>query len=145
MNIRNMTREDVPEVAAQEKIIFSDYWTEEGFLESLQNENAYMIVVTDEQDALMGYACVYRALDEAELMNIATVPAFRRQHVGDEMLTHLKAYLKARDVHYFYLEVRESNIAAKRLYEKYGFETMGLRKNFYDNPKEHAWVMTCEI
>ena len=145
MKIRLMTRDDVEAVAYWEKEIFTDAWTAGNFYESLKNPNAWMMVSVDEEDHLTGYACIYHALDEAELENIAVFPSYRRQNIAETMLTHALLGLKDKGIERIYLEVRESNLSAQALYLKTGFEIVGMRKNFYDRPKEHAFVMMKEI
>ena len=145
MKIRKMETKDLETVALQERNIFSDYWSLDAFRESLNNKQAYLVVSVDEQDEPTGYACVYTALDEAELMNIAVFPEYRGQNLGDALMLHLISYLKTVEIHFFYLEVRQSNVPAQSLYMKHGFEIVGKRKNFYEMPREDAWVMTREI
>lgn len=145
MMIRLMTQDDVSTVAYWENQIFSDAWTAGNFLESLKNDNAWMLVSTDDEGKLTGYACIYHALDEAELENIAVFPEYRRKNIADTLLDYALHGLKEKGIQYIYLEVRESNSSAQGLYKKHGFETVGLRKNFYDRPKEHAFVMMKEL
>lgn len=145
MIIRDMTMDDIEEVAGWEQKIFSDFWTAKSFEESLTHEHAWLIVAQEEDGAISGYASIYHAMDEGELENIAVIPNYRRQGIADALLAHIADGLKAMGVHYLYLEVRESNVPAQKLYEKHGFVFSGLRKNFYEHPREHAWVMVREL
>ena len=140
MEVRKMTAADVPAVTALENEIFSDAWTAEGFLESLENPNAIMLTAV-ENGNLAGYCCIYTVLDEAEIVNVAIHPKYRRLGLGFKMLKTMMEYFVPQEGTQYYLEVRQSNTAAKRLYEKLGFAAAGVRKNFYEKPAEDAIVM----
>lgn len=140
MDIRRMTREDVPEAAALEKRIFSDAWSQDGFYESIQNPNAVLIAAY-EDGRLAGYCCMYEVLDEGEIVNVAVAPEFRRKGIAGKMLEALLEKECRREVLNVFLEVREHNGAAVSLYEKFGFKKIGIRKNFYEKPVEDAIVM----
>lgn len=140
MEVRKMTAADIDAVTALENEIFSDAWSAEGFLESLENPNAIMLTVIENGD-LAGYCCVYTVLDEAEIVNVAINPKYRCQGLGFKMLKAMMDHFVPEEVTQYFLEVRQSNTAAKRLYEKLGFAAVGIRKNFYEKPVEDAVVM----
>ena len=140
MEVRKMTAADVETVAALETEIFSDAWTAQGFLKSLENPNAMMLVAV-EAGALAGYCCVYTVLDEAEIVNVAIHPKDRRLGFGYKLLAAMRQRFMPPEVTQYYLEVRKSNTAAQRLYEKLGFVSVGVRKNFYEKPPEDAVLM----
>ena len=80
-------------------------------------------------------------LDEAEIVNVAIHPKYRRMGLGYKLLTEMKQRFMPPEVTQYYLEVRKSNTAAQRLYEKLGFVSAGVRKNFYEKPSEDAVLM----
>lgn len=140
MDIRKMERGDIPEAADLEKRIFSDAWSETGFYESLENPNVVLIAAF-ESEKLAGYCCMYEALDEGEIVNVAVAPEFRKKGVAKKMLGVLLEKECREEICSFFLEVREHNEAAISLYEKLGFKIIGKRKNFYEKPVEDALIM----
>ena len=122
MMIRKMQLDDLPQVAAIEQSLFGDAWSEKAFRDTLEQEEADFIVAVNAQNEIIGYCGAYRALDEAEIVN-------------EE---------KKNGVVSFILEVRPSNLSAHRCYQKLGFRTIGIRRDFYDCPKENALVMKME-
>ena len=92
----------------------------------------------------VGYACAYVSFDEAELVRIATDLKNRRLGIGVALLSGVEERAAAKGALSVVLEVRKSNEAAIGLYQKYGYENLGIRKNFYDFPKEDAVIMRKE-
>ena len=93
----------------------------------------------------MAYAGMFTVLDEGQVTNVATDPAFRRQGLADTVLAALLAEARWRALATVSLEVRESNLGAISLYEKHGFAVVGKRNHFYKDPREHALVMLCNL
>ena len=138
--IREMTVEDVAAVAALEEENFFRPWSYDAFLKTLSDEN-YVVIIAEDTDALLGYCVLLCTGEEADITNVCTAPAARGKGVATQMLTVLMEEGCARGVSEFFLEVRESNTPARNLYMKLGFEEIGLRKNYYEEPKEHAVLM----
>lgn len=138
--IRQMTEDDVAAVAAMESENFSRPWSYDAFLKTLSDEN-YIVMIAKETDALLGYCVLLCMGEEADITNVCTAPAARGRGVATGMLTALMEAGKDCGVLEFFLEVRESNTPARKLYTKLGFEEIGLRKNYYEQPKEHAVLM----
>lgn len=92
-----------------------------------------------------GYADLTAVLDEGYIGNIAVVPAFRRRGVGAALLGELLRQGEAAKLAFLTLEVRAQNMPARRLYEKCGFETVGVRKKVYEKPTDDAIIMTCYL
>lgn len=138
--IRQMTEEDVAAVAALEEGNFSRPWSYDAFLKTLSDEN-YIVIIAKDTDALLGYCVLLCTGEEADITNVCTAPEARGKGVATEMMTALMEAGKSRGVAEFFLEVRESNTPARKLYTKLGFEEIGLRKNYYEEPKEHAVLM----
>lgn len=141
--IRPMTEDDVAAVAVLEAENFSRPWSFDAFYKTLSDEN-YIVIIAKETDALLGYCVLLCTGEEADITNVCTAPAARGKGVATQMLTALIEAGKTRGVTEFFLEVRESNTPARALYTKLGFEEIGLRKNYYEEPKEHAVLMKKE-
>ena len=92
----------------------------------------------------MGYVGSQSSIDEADIMNVAVHPDFRRRGVAEALIIRLVSDLKERGIHALLLEVRVSNTPAITLYEKLGFSQVGRRKNYYHNPKEDALILRKE-
>ncbi len=123
-----------------EKEAFSDPWSESNFSTALSNPVVHFIgVFTDEM--LCGFSCVSRVETEAELLNIAILKEYRKKGIGGILLAGTMNFLKDSGAESIFLEVRESNIAARSLYTKHGFNILGKRKRYYSNPNEDAVLM----
>lgn len=143
MNILAMQKEHVPQVAALETICFSDPWSEKSVASELTNPLALWLVAV-EGETVAGYIGSQTVEDETDMMNVAVHPAYRRQGIGEKLILELMKALKEKGSHSLTLEVRESNDPAKTLYEKLGFSQVGLRKNYYRNPRENACILRKE-
>ena len=141
--IERMQPEDVREVAALEAKIFSVPWSEAGFLSSLHSKDSLYLAVR-KSGQLFGYCGFLQSFDEADITNVAVEETYRGCGVASRMLEQLMELGKARGILRYTLEVRVSNASAIHLYEKLGFRAVGIRKNFYDNPKEDAMIMWTE-
>ena len=138
--IEKMQPEDIKEVAQIENRIFTLPWSEQGFLASLQSEDTLYLVVRKE-GRVAGYCGLLQSFDEADITNVAVAEEARGAGIGFAMLSELMRLGKERGIARYTLEVRASNAAALHLYEKLGFQSVGIRKNFYDRPKEDAVIM----
>ena len=140
LEIREMKKTDLPEVARIEKENFSIPWSEHGFADSMEQENTCFLSAC-KNGSIVGYCGYLQVLDEADITNVAVDAASRRDGVGESMLQELMRRGAQKGIKAFTLEVRESNLAAISLYQKLGFASAGIRKNFYDAPKENAVIM----
>lgn len=139
--IREMNQSHIPQVADIEKVCFSRPWSEASLLEGLENPCSRFFVAQSGGEVL-GYVGMYCAADESYIDNIAVLPEYRRCGVGRALLSHVCDFSKAEDMSFISLEVRPSNIAAVSLYTEFGFERVGLRPGFYNDPKEDGLIMT---
>ena len=137
--IRLMIDSDLFEISEIERLCFSEPWSQRS-LELLLRDGNFGVVAID-GGKVVGYAGVISAKPEGEITNVATHPDFRRNGIGEGILEYMKALAPTRDIDSLFLEVRRSNEAARRLYEKVGFFVVGERKGFYKNPKEDAILM----
>ena len=143
MNIEQMTAAHVPQVAQLEKICFHDPWSENSVASELTNPLSFWLVALD-GDRVAGYVGSQSVMGESDMMNVAVHPDFRRQGIAEKLVVRLVEELKVRGNHSLMLEVRVSNEPARKLYEKLGFIQVGLRKNYYRNPKEDACILRKE-
>ena len=145
MIITTMNQSHVPQIAALEALCFgSAAWSEMSISSELQNLWSYWLVsVQGEQ--VVGYVGSQSSFEEADIMNVAVHPDYRRQGVAESLITRLGDDLNERGIHALLLEVRVSNTPAIALYEKLGFRQVGLRKNYYRNPKEDALILRKEL
>ena len=143
MMIRNMTAAEVPLVAGLEAVCFNDPWSERSVASELDNQLSLWLVAM-EGERLAGYVGSQTVMGETDMMNIAVDPEFRRRGFAGQLVDALVAELKTRQSHCLTLEVRASNEPARALYEKLGFQQVGLRKNYYRNPKEDALILRKE-
>ena len=136
-----MDRSHVDQVAALERECFSMPWNETMLEDSLYDERASFIVAEDEEGNVIGYAGLHVVLDEGYIDNIAVEEAARRHGVASALLD---VYCRFGEINLavLTLEVRKSNAAAIALYEKHGFQQVGLRPGFYQKPREDAVIMT---
>ena len=141
--IRLFCADDCAAVAEIERLSFAEPWSEKSLELLLKGENFGLTALCDGQTA--AYVGIVAAPPEADITNVATHPNFRRRGLAAALLTALKAEAKKRGIENIFLEVRRSNTAARALYEKLGFETVGERKGFYQNPKEDAVLMALAL
>lgn len=139
-----MNESHVAQVAALEKICFSDPWSENSVASELKNPLSCWLVA-EEDGKIAGYVGSQTVIDESDMMNVAVHPNHRRKGIAEALVAELVEALKKRESHCLTLEVRASNEPAKALYEKLGFTQVGLRKNYYRNPKEDALILRKEF
>ena len=143
MMIVNMNESHVAQVAALEKICFSDPWSENSVASELKNPLSCWLVA-EEDGKVAGYVGSQTVMDKSDMMNVAVHPDHRRKGIAEALVAELVEALKKRESRCLTLEVRASNEPAKALYEKLGFTQVGLRKNYYRNPKEDALILRKE-
>ena len=144
MEIIKMEQGHVAQVAALEAICFRDPWSEKSVASELNNPLSHWLVAV-EDDAVLGYIGSQTVLDESDMMNVAVSPAHRRKGIAEALVLALADALREKGSVKLALEVRASNAPAITLYEKLDFKTIGLRKNYYRNPKEDALILQKEL
>ena len=143
MTFTEMKQAHVAQVAELEKLCFADPWSEKSIASELGNIWSYWVVALD-GERVVGYIGSQSSADESDVMNVAVHPDYRRRGIAESLIDILIRELKNRGSHALMLEVRDSNEPAIALYEKLGFQQVGLRKNYYHNPKEHARILRKE-
>lgn len=140
LQLRRMQKQDAATAAALEAGCLTEAWSEKSYQDALTNPAAFYVAA--ELEGKMAGCCGYwQSFEEADICNVAVARDCRRLGIAEQMLVFLMEHAQSRGVSAFTLEVRDSNAAAVLLYEKLGFVTEGIRKNFYDNPKEDARIM----
>ena len=141
--IRTMSERDSSAVWELEKKCFSVPWSEES-IRAMFSEKGYWNLTARDDGSLVGYIGMKAVLDEADITNVAVDPDRRRQGIGKMLLRELLAKAGELGIRRIFLEVRVSNTAARALYEQAGFRTVDARKNYYEKPKEDAYIMVWE-
>src|SRR5262249_392113 len=142
---RPVAAADLARIAEIERAIFPDPWSRQSFVETLARTGVRALAVDDGEGHLVGYGVCSLAADEGEILNLAVDPASRRRGIGRRLLSAMLSGLVAAGAGRVYLEVRGSNEAAITLYERTGFQRMGVRRAYYRRPKEDAVTMVLEV
>lgn len=143
MEIVRMNDSHVEQIAQIEKLCFSDPWSENAIGYELTNALSLWLVA-QEAGAVVGYVGSQSVLGEADMMNLAVHPEYRRLGIARKLVLELIAQLKAKGSHILVLEVRASNEPAIKLYTELGFTQVGRRPNYYFKPKEDALILRKE-
>ena len=123
---------------------FDDFWNYEILKSELESNNSYFFVAKNISGEIVGFAGIKIILDEADIMNIVIKKDFRNNGIGSLLLDYLISYSKSINLKTITLEVNEINIPAIKLYEKFDFEKLGIRKKYY-NGKNDAIIMSKKI
>ena len=142
MTVRRATIEDAKEIFAIEMECFSVPWSLDSIETELLNEDKKLYYVIEDTNGVVGYAGAWLVYDEGQITNIAIRPSARRQGFGAKLTSSLIEECFKRGMHEIFLEVRISNLSALSLYRKLGFTVKGMRKNYYSEPKEDAYIMS---
>jgi [ribosomal protein S18]-alanine N-acetyltransferase len=141
VTIREMKESDLEGILAIEKVSFADPWSRRLFKETLSFPHSVNFVLQGATGALLGYINFYLIGEEGHLLNLAIHPDWRKKGLAAQLLNHAIDFLKRKNAAHFFLEVREGNLDAIRLYSKFGFENIGKRKRYYVETNEDALVM----
>ena len=135
---------DVPQIAALERLCFSDPWSEGSVAGELENELSLWLVA-EEDGTVRGYIGSQSVPPDCDILNLAVAPDARRQGLGQRLLQALLDALHRRGIERVFLEVRPTNVPARALYAALGFEEIGRRKEYYVNPVEDALILRKEL
>jgi [ribosomal protein S18]-alanine N-acetyltransferase len=144
LQVEPMQLSDLPTVHAIERASFFPPWPDEAYRNELQTNRLATYLVVRLDDVVIAFGGLWLMVDEAHITTFAVDPAWRRRKVGERLLVALLDVAMARRAREATLEVRLSNVAARRLYEKYGFRPVGLRPRYYSDNGEDALIMTTE-
>jgi ribosomal-protein-alanine N-acetyltransferase len=143
---REMISLDIPVLAGLEKEIYPESpWSAAQFREELSGvpKTRKYLVALDNQE-IVGYGGVALAGDVADIHTLTVIPSFRRKGIATQMLQELESWAISKGIKDFMLEMREGNLEAQPLYEKYGYQVISRRDNYYA-PGIHALIMRKEV
>lgn len=140
MQISNMTLDDLNSISNILLSDFDDFWSYNVFKSELENENSKYLVIKNGNE-IIGFSGIWIAIDEAHITNIVIKKTYRNQGYGTILLKNLIELTSSLGLKSMTLEVRKSNTHAIKLYEKFEFRNLGIRKNYYNNT-EDAIIMT---
>jgi ribosomal-protein-alanine N-acetyltransferase len=144
LRLEPMSLEDLPEVHRIERASFSAPWPDDAYRSELRANRLASYLVARAGEAVVAFGGIWLMVDEAHVTTFAVDPGWRRQGVGERLLLALLDVAIARHAREATLEVRLSNLPARRLYEKFGFRPVGLRPRYYSDNGEDALIMTTE-
>ncbi len=141
ISISPLEEKDVAEIMEIERKAFKSHWPETAFINEIYRNRLAHYFVARHEEVLVGYAGIWLVVDEAHITTVAVHPDYRRQRIGEQLLHHLLVVAISKGARWATLEVRESNQGAQDLYKKYGFSSVGVRKNYYTEENENAVIM----
>lgn len=144
IRIEAMSLDDLPSVQAIEQASFTTPWPPNAYRSELEMNRLATYLVARAEGEVVAYAGIWMMVDEAHITTFAVDPRWRRQGIGERLLLALLDMAIDRRAREATLEVRLSNLAARRLYEKYGFRPVGIRPRYYSDDNEDALIMTTE-
>ena len=136
-----VTPEELPAIALIERAAFTDPWSEKSFRDALSHPAIYFAAARSGADEVLGYVVAWFVADEGQIANLAVTPKGWGKGIGRALLDAALREAAVRDAAYVYLEVRDSNDRARRLYRSRDFEEVGRRKGYYRRPVEDAIVL----
>ncbi len=139
--VKKLSSEHLGGAAELEKLCFSAPWSEDSLAILCKEGGVGYAAIGENDGTVLAYGGMLTVLDEGQITNIATHPEYRRRGLGEAVVRALIEYGEQNGINVISLEVRESNVGAIALYEKLGFEKVGIRKNFYSSPRENGIVM----
>ncbi len=140
-----MHKKDIDQIMEIESVSFGNFfWTPEAFKAEIENRFGKYFIAEDEKGKVLGYCGFWLIVDEAHITTIAVRPDSRKTGIGELLLQKMLEAGYEKNVKWFTLEVRASNIAAQNLYYKYNFKSLGLRRKYYQDNEEDAMVMWTE-
>jgi ribosomal-protein-alanine N-acetyltransferase len=145
VDLSPMRLDDVDAVLEIERQCLRPTWTREAIVEELGRDWARLDVVRDGAAGVVAFANYWLVADEVHLLNIATLPPHRGQGHATRLLTHMLEVARRLPCRLVTLEVRRSNEAAQRLYQRFSFRSVGVRPNYYSDDQEDAIVMILEL
>ena len=144
LKLSKMSIEDLKSIKNVLASDFDNFWSYDVLEEELECDNSYVIVAKVDENTIVGFAGLKVILDEADIMNIVVKKEFRHNGIGFILLENLINHSKELNLKTITLEVNENNLSAIRLYDKFSFDKLGIRKNYYDG-KSDAIIMSKKL
>jgi len=145
VRIEPMELADIPSVHVIERASFTVPWPDDAYRNELLTNRLASYIVARSGGDVVGFAGLWVMVDEAHITTFAVDPRWRRRGIGERLLLALLELAVARRAREATLEVRLSNVPARRLYEKYGFRPVGIRPRYYSDNGEDALIMTTDV
>lgn len=142
--IRRMGAGDAEAVAAIEAATFARPWSVDAFRKEMTENPVARYLVAERDGRVIGYAGAWIVLDESHVTNVAVEEAERGRGIGTALMEKLLWYLSNLGAGYATLEVRAGNARAQAVYKKLGFIRVSIRKKYYEDNGEDAWLMVCD-
>ena len=143
INFRPLVEADLPAVLIIEESSFSSPWTRAAFVHELQSPHSCVTIV-ERAGEVLGYLCCWYVADEVQILNVAVQTNYRRQGVAERLLRYVLDVGQQKGAQSANLEVRRGNLSARRLYEKFGFREVAVRRGYYADG-EDALLMVCSL
>jgi len=144
IEIQRMTQEDLKEILVLEDQLFSSPWKEEHFLYELEVNPFSSLYIMRDKNEIVGYGGLWLVFEQADLTSIGIKPSEQGKGYAKRLLRYLIHEAKEAECEYILLEVRVSNHRAQKLYEQFGFQQVGIKKNYYSDNNEDA-ISMCKI
>ena len=141
---RRMTLEDVPQVHQIDLDTFHTPWSYQSFVDEMTTNKCARYIVDEEEGKVLGYAGAWLIFDEGHITNIAVTQSARGRGIGKGVTRELMQYAANMGVQYMTLEVRKSNTVAQNMYKSLGFIELGVRKRYYEDNGEDAYLYVCQ-
>lgn len=141
IKIRRMNIKDVDGVMNVETKCFKIAWSKESFEYEMKENNKALYVIAEYNGTILGYAGLWKILDEGHITNIAVLNEYRRMGIATLMLSTLIKMAQEDNIKSFTLEVKHTNSVAINLYENFGFSACGVRKGYYKDTNDDAIIM----
>ena len=145
LTFRFMEERDLDAIVELENRCFTVPWSRDAFYNELNQNKFACYIVLEQEDQIIGYCGAWLIIDEAHITNIAILPEFRGQKLGEALLNKMIERSREKGIERMTLEVRKSNTVAQSLYKKLGFQNGAVRKNYYSDNQEDAIVMWVNI
>ncbi len=140
VTLKEMEAGDILAIVEIESMSFAAPWSEQSFLQELNNKHAHYLVLIDEEK-IIGYGGFWKILDEGHFTNLAIHPSRRGEGLGKRLIQSMLEKARSLEIAKVTLEVRTSNTVALKAYETFGFYIEGVRSRYYTNPTEDAIIM----
>ena len=142
--IEKASSEDIPGITAIENVSFPSTWDESTYIKELTHKIAIFLVAKLE-GKVVGFALSWYPANELHILKIAVDESYRKQGIATKLMKHTFDYAKNAGFHFAFLEARRSNIAAQNFYRKLGFSILLVKKNYYTDTNEDAFIMASNI